>query len=181
MTDAFPEAFEHVVGIEGKYSNNPRDSGGETMYGITFAVARANGYVGDMRNMPLGVAQAIYRQQYWDLLKLDDIAAVSQKIAHELFDTAVNCGTSKAGKFLQRALNAFNRGGRDYPDVQVDGLVGPMTVDAVRRFFKARGYEAEAVLFRALNGQQSVHYIECAEFSPKNEDFEFGWFLNRVQ
>lgn len=177
----FDEAFEHTVGIEGRYSNNPNDSGGETMYGITVKVARANGYRGDMRNMPIGVAREIYFAQFWNLLKLEEVAGVSPKIAKELFDTAVNCGTGKAGRFLQRALNALNRRGKDYPDIEVDGNVGPMTIDALRSFFRVRGFDAEVVLYRALNSQQGTHYIECAEISPKNEDFEFGWFLNRVQ
>lgn len=178
--DAFPEAFEKVVGIEGRYSNNPADSGGETMWGITARVAHANGYVGDMRNMPIGVASAIYRQQYWDLLKLDEVANASKAVALELFDTAVNCGVATAGKFLQRALNVLNRGGRDYPDVTVDGVVGPMTVDALRRFLKARGFEGEPVLLDALNALQGVYYIELAEQRPKDEAFEFGWLKNRV-
>jgi len=176
----FDEAFERVVGIEGKYSNNPNDSGGETMYGITAAVAKAHGYVGAMRNMPIGVAQAIYRAQYWDLLRLDDIARVSIPIAHELFDTAVNCGVGKAGTFLQRSLNVLNRGGRDYPDLTVDGVVGPMSVDALRRLLNARGSNGQTVMLRALNALQGAHYVALGEARAKDEDFEFGWFLNRV-
>jgi lysozyme family protein len=35
-------------------------------------------------------------------------------LAAELLDTGVNMGTGTATGFLQRALNALNRNGRDY-------------------------------------------------------------------
>ena len=36
----FDTAFHHLLGHEGSYSNHPSDPGGETMWGITIAVAR---------------------------------------------------------------------------------------------------------------------------------------------
>lgn len=178
--DAFDIAFAAVVGIEGGYVDDPSDSGGATMYGITQRVAIAHGYVGDMRTMPIGVAQAIYRAQYWNLLHLDDVAQASKPVALELFDTAVNCGVATAGRYLQRALNALNRNGADYPDVEADGVLGPMTVSALRSFLKARGPNGETVMLRALNALQGSGYIADAEARPKDETFVFGWFLNRV-
>ena len=45
MTLSFDLAFTTLVSNnEGGYSSNPKDPGGETMYGITLRVARANGY-----------------------------------------------------------------------------------------------------------------------------------------
>jgi lysozyme family protein len=49
---------------EGGYSNNPNDSGGETMWGVTDRVARANGYAGPMKDMPREVAKNIYFASY---------------------------------------------------------------------------------------------------------------------
>jgi len=178
--DAFAQAFEHTVGVEGLYSDDPLDRGGPTMYGITQAVARANGYAGDMRNLPLGVAQEIYRRQYWELLRLDDVAAISREIALELFDTAVNCGAATAGRYLQRALNAFNRQQADYGDVTVDGIIGPMTVFSLRRFIALRGYDGDKILLEALNALQGEGYIALVEERPSAERFVFGWFKNRV-
>ena len=61
---SFLKAFALVVGIEGGYSNNANDLGGKTMFGITEAVARENGYMSDMAKMPLNIAaflgQGIY-------------------------------------------------------------------------------------------------------------------------
>lgn len=176
----FDAAFRKVVGLEGGYVNDPADSGGETKYGITAAVARANGYAGAMRDMPLHTAQSIYRRQYWDLLRLDDVDALSPSIAHEMFDTAVNQGVTVAGRYLQRSLNALNRQEADYPDVETDGLIGPQTLHALRVFLTRRGPEAEVVLMRALNALQGAGYVELAERRPKDERFAYGWLLNRV-
>lgn len=177
---SFEAAFQRVVMVEGGYSNHPSDTGGETQFGITKAVARANGYAGEMREMPLATAKTIYRRQYWDTLRLDEIDQLSQKVADELFDTGVNMGVGVAGRFLQRALSAMNRQQRDYPDVPVDGVVGPMTVHSLRAFISRRGRDGEPVMLRALNAQQGVRYLEISENRPANEDFTFGWFKNRV-
>lgn len=178
----YDEEFEHVVGVEGKYSNDPNDNGGETMYGITIAVARANGYTGPMRDMPLSVAKSIYKKQYWDLMHLDEIAPISRQVAHEMFDTGVNMGTGKAAMFLQRSLSALNRRGRDYPDLTVDGQIGPMSISALKTFLNARGRftESESVLVELLNSQQGARYLDITEGRPQNEDFIYGWTLQRV-
>lgn len=177
---SFDQAFAHTVGAEGGYSNNPSDGGGETMWGITAAVARAHGYQGAMKDMSVATAQAIYRASYWDLIHLDLVDAVSPAIAAELFDTAVNMGVAVPVPFLQRALNAFNRRGRDYPDMPVDGLLGTVTAAALATFLKLRGTQGEKVLLAALNAQQGARYLDLADAHPEDEAFEFGWFANRI-
>lgn len=56
----FDKAFVELLGNEGSYSNDPHDPGGETMWGITIAVARENGYVGAMKDMDQSIAKTIY-------------------------------------------------------------------------------------------------------------------------
>lgn len=177
---SFEQAFEQLVNIEGGYVDDPADRGGKTKYGITEAVARAHGYTGAMRDMPLEVAAAIYRARYWDSLQLDAVEDWCQPLAWELFDTGVNTGVGVAGTFLQRALNALNREQKDYPDVTVDGLVGPMTLQALRRFLAKRGPEGEDVLLAALNALQGARYIAIAEADRSQERFVYGWLAHRV-
>lgn len=178
---AFDRAFEDLILIERGYSDHPSDAGGKTKYGITEAVARGNGWTGDMKDLPLEFAQGIYRAQYWDTLRLDAIAELSERLARELFDTGVNCGIGTAGRFLQRALNSFNRQEHDYPDIKADGVVGPMTVSMLERYLARRGKDGETVMLRALNAQQGSYYLTIGEERPANEDFEFGWFKDRIQ
>ena len=178
--NAFGRALKHTLGIEGDFSDDPADSGGATKWGITEAVARAFGYSGPMWNMPVSVARTIYLQNYWELLKLDSIAEVSEDVALEMFDTAVNCGVGFSGKSLQRSLNAFNNRGEHYHDLTVDGIIGQMTITAYRAFFEKRGLNGETVLLRALNALQGAHYIRLVERREKDEKFVYGQFLNRV-
>ena len=55
----FESLFNRLMEHEGGYINHPNDPGGETMWGVTKRVARANGYTGSMRNLPKSTAQVI--------------------------------------------------------------------------------------------------------------------------
>ena len=177
----FETAFDQVLGKEAGFSDDPRDSGGQTKYGITEAVARAFGYAGPMNLLGLDQAKAIYRSRYWDALQLDQVASAAPAVAGELFDTAVNQGTDQAATFLQRALNVLNKEGSWYPDVKTDGRIGPMTIAALREYMRRRGAEGQVVLLRALNALQGAFYVELAERRAKDEAFVYGWLLNRVE
>lgn len=178
--NCFEQSFRDLIEVEGGYSDDARDSGGKTNWGITEGVARRKGYQGDMRDLPKAEAQRIYRAQYWDVLNLDRIAALSYPVAHELFDTGVNMGVGRAGQFLQRALNALNNEQRIYSDIAVDGLIGPGTLAALQTFLARRAPDGQTVLLRALNCLQGCFYIDLAEARQKDEAFIFGWFRTRV-
>lgn len=131
----FDTAFERLIGHEGGYSNHPDDPGGETMWGVTAAVARANGYAGPMRSYPRELAKALYRSLYWDKVKADSMPF---PVAFQVFDAAVNHGTGQAAKFLQRAAGVVD-----------DGIIGPKTLAAVA----ARDAAAILLLFNAEREQ----------------------------
>ena len=107
----FDKEFDELILVEGGYVNDPDDAGGETYLGIS----RKNNsqWVGwkvideekkkGLKNITARLkkdtaltnsAKLLYKQNYWDVLELDDIP--SQKIAHQLFDTAVNTGVKRA-------------------------------------------------------------------------------------
>lgn len=172
------ELIEGILLREGGYVNDPNDSGGETNFGITIEVARNNGYAGAMRVMPRSVAFDIYSAKYWDVVKGDDLAKLSEIVAEEVVDTSVNMGPGRAGKFLQRSLNVFNKRGTLYPDVIIDGAIGPATVSALRSYLVKRDGDT---LAKALNCLQGAYYITLAERREKDETFVYGWFKNRVK
>lgn len=159
------------------YVNDPHDAGGETNYGVTIGLARRYGYTGAMRDMPKAKALDILEQEFFVATRLNSVATVAPPVAIKLTDIAVNMGPGCAGVFLQRALTALNRGGRDYPDLKVDGAVGPVTVQALQAFLKRRGGTAQMVLLVAIRAQQATRYIEITEGRPANEDFLYGWLL----
>lgn len=174
--------IDDLVGREGKYVNHPSDRGGPTNWGITEQVARAYGYTGDMRSLPRQKAVEIYRTQYWIDPGFARISANGlAKLAEELFDAGVNMGPKRVVKFLQRALNGLNRRANAYPDITPDGDFGRMSMAALNGLIADRGpTKAELVLLRLCDAQQAVRYLEITEGDVKQEDFLFGWIMNRV-
>ncbi|QHJ83122.1 MAG: hypothetical protein [Caudoviricetes sp.] len=118
------QSLKHLLGNEGGYSNNPVDPGGETMYGVTFRVARAYGYTGAMKDLPWQTAMDIYAKNYWAPIKADQLP---NALRFHVFDAAVNSGPGQAVKWLQRAAGVVQ-----------DGLIGPQTISAASRVTPAQ-------------------------------------------
>ena len=112
----FDTALDLLLGHEGGYSDHAADPGGKTRYGITEAVARQAGYQGDMRELPLDLANPVYLDRYWRPIRADDLPP---GIRYVMFDAAVNSGHRQATLWLQRALG-----------VEADGVIGPQTLAA---------------------------------------------------
>jgi lysozyme family protein len=177
MLDLKKRIIDGIIEREGGYVNDPADSGGATNYGVTLATARAFGYMGDMATMPLQVAFDVYSSRYWDAVCADEISDGSNAIAEEIVDTAVNMGVTRAGTFLQRSLTALNDGQRLYPDLIVDGQIGPATLRALHSYLAVRD---ERILRRALDCLQGSAYVELAENRQKDERFLYGWLSHRI-
>lgn len=152
MTPSFISAFESLIGNEGGYVNNPKDPGGETMYGVTARVARAHGYTGAMRDLPLATAQEIAKSEYWDKFDCDEF---DPRIAFQVFDTAYNGGYP--AKWLQLAVGA-----------NPDGKIGPATIAAVKA--------ADPTLVIARFNAYRISYYTSLKTWP---DFGRGW-ANRI-
>jgi lysozyme family protein len=175
------ELINGLIEREGGFVDHPADKGGPTRFGITEAVARAQGYDGPMRLLPREEAAAIYRRLYWLRPRFDEVAKRTPRVAEELFDTGANMGPAVAATFLQRALTALNRDGKDYPDLVPDGRIGALTLFALDAFLAVRGKAGgETVLLRALEALQGERYLRLAERRPANEAFLYGWLANRI-
>lgn len=166
--ELFKHALEHLLTIEGVYSDDAQDRGGETKYGITKATARDQGYTGPMKLMPIEKAEDIYYDLYWNKAKLDRIAEVNKLIALELFDSSVNCGVSRASKWLQRSINAL----RNRP-VKVDGHIGDKTIRSLS--FLKHDLDHPTIL-KMLNVFQGMHYIQLCNADPTQKKFIRGWY-----
>lgn len=113
----FDAAFHHLLGHEGGYVNHPDDPGGETNWGVTKVVARAHGYQGLMKDMPVDVAKAIYKKSYWTPVRADELPPA---IRYAVFDAAVNSGVGTSVRWLQQSVGATP-----------DGVLGPKTLAAI--------------------------------------------------
>ena len=112
--NSFDTAFAHVIGVEGGYSNDKDDPGGETKFGICKRAYPAE----DISNMTLDRAKMFYKRDYWDLVKGDELPAPLNSL---VFDCAVNQGVDTAIKLLQKTLN-----------VATDGIIGADTMRKAR-------------------------------------------------
>ncbi len=149
----FETAFKLVIQKEGGYVNDPHDKGGETKYGISKKVYPNL----DIKNLTLQQAKQIYSKDYWLKSKANQMPA---RLALIHFDTAVNAGVRIAGKLLQRALN------RQGFNLTVDGIVGPKTLDAIKKADLDR-------LLADYTIERSKYYLRT-----KNKRYLRGW-LNR--
>jgi lysozyme family protein len=172
--------IDELIEREGGFIDHPADRGGPTRWGVTEANARASGYRGAMRDYPRAAAASLYRARYWIAPRFDAVADRAPRLAAELFDTGVNMGPAVAARFLQRALTALNRNGRDYADIAADGRIGPATLAALSAFLRYRGAGGERVLLKAVEAMQGERYLRLAEQRPANEAFLYGWLANRL-
>lgn len=109
----FEDAVEVILEHEGGYVNNKFDDGGETNFGIS---KRAYPNL-DIENLTRQDAINIYKSDYWDAYRLDEIVDPLRLI---FFDAIVNHGATGATRILQSAVG-----------VETDGLLGPKTIDAI--------------------------------------------------
>jgi len=158
------------------YSDVKTDKGGKTNYGITIRTARDNGYRGPMRKIPFELVMNIYRRDFWNVLRCSDMP--HQAIAAEAFDTAVNCGPRWAGRFLQRALNKLNNRGKRWPDLKVDGKIGPMTIRILKTALRSKRYMGSCIL-KMQDSQQCVRYMEICDKDETQEANLPGWVRAR--
>jgi lysozyme family protein len=110
------DAIDLILKLEGGYVNHPADPGGETKYGIS---KRAHPEL-DIANLSPDQAREIYRSDYWNptAARIYDTAP---RLAGVVFDAAVNHGNGQAVRLLQKIVQT-----------NADGIIGPMTIAALR-------------------------------------------------
>ena len=165
-----------VFTVEGGYSNNPADPGGETNHGVTVQVARDAGYTGPMRDLPKEFAQQLYARDYIERPNFHRVIALSPAVGEELVDAGVNAGPGRAARWFQQSLNHLSRGGADYPLVATDGQVGAKTLAAYQALERKRGrVKSCELVLKLLDAQQGAHYM-----SLNKPVFIVGWADKRL-
>lgn len=166
-----------IFAVEGGYVNDPRDPGGETNHGITVATARAAGYYGDMKDLTQAQASDIYIAEYINKPGYNRVIELSPAVGHKLVDAGVNVGPGRSSTWFQTGLNSLSRGGTDFPQINVDGKVGPGTANTYATLQKKRGKVAACELtLKLLDAQQAVYYMSLTKLSV----YTPGWVAQRV-
>jgi len=200
---SFDCAYKLTAALEGGWANHPLDRGGETYCGIARkfwpnwdgwkiidqlkepgdSVADINETLSKNALLPFEV-KTFYMINFWKPLDLFQ-DYISQGVANELYDTAVNQGVQTAGMYLQKAINLLNQNGLLYKDLKEDGNVGPVTLAAYQAIVlhyrsKYGQLAVDRVVVKALDGLQYERYKEICERDNSQEVFFFGWVLNRI-
>ena len=123
MKENLDDSLKIVLHHEGLYIDHPSDPGGATMRGVTRAVYEdwVNRPVtkDEMKKLKVSDVTPIYKKNYWDRVKADDLPA---GVDFAVFDLAVNGGTGRGAKMLQKVVG-----------VTQDGGIGPQTLAAVAK------------------------------------------------
>lgn len=114
MKDNFDECLKMLLHHEGGYVNHPKDPGGETNLGVTKRVYEKWGGTKDMKDLTVEDVAPIYKKEYWDKCRCDDLES---GVDWAVFDWAVNSGTGRAAKAIQKICGAAQ-----------DGAIGPKTL-----------------------------------------------------
>lgn len=123
MKDNFADCLEMLLKHEGGYVHHPKDPGGETNLGVTRKVWEQ--WIGKpagkdaMKKLNVADVAPLYKKLYWDKVKGDDLPS---GVDWAVFDWAVNSGTGRAAKALQKIVG-----------VEPDGGIGAATVAAVKK------------------------------------------------
>jgi lysozyme family protein len=159
----FDRCLAEILKHEGGYVNHPKDPGGRTNLGVTQRVYEA--WVGHpvseaiMRGLTAQHVKTLYKVQYWDAVKGDDLPSGLDLC---VFDFAVNAGPNRAARYLQLMVGAGS-----------DGKIGPTTLRQLQQY--ARTHD----LTYAVNHYQNLretYYKKLATFPT----FGRGW-LRRVK
>lgn len=188
--DGFGRAFGLTMQHEGGFVNDPVDPGGMTYMGISrrwwpawegWPLVDAHLADGTLMSLDQDLADLVrvfYRINFWNRLQGDRIAEMSLDVVCELFDTAVNLDVVDAVKFFQEALNLLNKNQLLFPDLVVDGKLGPKTFSTLKRFLSfdyPDPKKNEKILLKVMNILQGTHYVQQMRSYPENEKF-VGWF-----
>lgn len=158
---AFDRAMQFVLRFEGGFVDHVADPGGATNHGISLRFAVSNGTLvdldrdgdvdaDDIRLVTPAIAAEIYRANFWDAVRGDDLPAIVAVVA---FDAAINCGAARAVRWLQAAVGASQ-----------DGVLGPRTLAALR----ASDHRAVA---SEMIAQRFAHHAGL----PTWRTFGMGW------
>lgn len=181
----FDQAIPWVLNHEGGFVDHPNDPGGATNFGISLRFLHqvesgtalgawdldGDGDVDadDMKLLTKAQAIEFYRKHFW----YDELDQLESEVnVTKLFDMSVNMGKRQAGRIFQRTLIRF------FPDLKVDGWVGPATVKVENMIVLAGEFQHQ---FDDLMAEQAKFYFDLVNLRPSREVFLLGWLRRAYQ
>ena len=154
MQNNWIKCLETILHHEGGYVNHPKDPGGETNLGVTKRVYEDFGGTKDMKDLTREDVEPIYKKNYWDRVKGDDLPAGLDLC---VFDFGVNAGTGRAAKYLQTLIGTV-----------ADGGIGPNTLKTLDAYVNENGIKTTIENYQA---ERQKYYESLSTF----DTFGKGW------
>tara|TARA_R110000744_G_scaffold81840_1_gene160719 strand:+ start:2175 stop:2687 length:513 start_codon:yes stop_codon:yes gene_type:complete len=150
----YQKCLETILHHEGGYVNHPKDPGGETNLGVTKRVYEEWGGSKDMKDLLVEDVAPIYKKNYWDKVKGDDLPSGLDLC---VFDFGVNAGPGRSAKYLQTMIGTV-----------ADGGIGPNTLKCVNEYVSANGLEGT---IKEYQTRRQEYYESLSTFAT----FGKGW------
>jgi lysozyme family protein len=186
-TSRFAVVGPHVLGIEGGYSNNMADKGGETNHGVSLRFLKLEGKIdlnqdgfadfdldfdgdidgADIRALTAQQSLNLFFHCFWDRY---DLANLPKPIDAAIFDQAVNGGATAAFKMLQSSLN---RMALAPSDLTVDGIWGNQS--KARVGYAMRQAHGVETLLNNYRQAAEARYNAIARADSSQVVFLKGW------
>ena len=127
MSLTFDQAFERLIGHEGKFTNDRQDRGNWTtgvigkgeLKGTKYGISAMTYPDLDIKNLTLLQAKQIYKRDWWDKINADQI---NPALVFQVWDFAINAGMGTAKRKLQLAVGVLD-----------DGIIGNLTIQAINK------------------------------------------------
>lgn len=148
-------AFETGGDKSGGYTNDPKDAGGETKWGIS---KRAHPQL-NIKALTYSQAVDTYKTQYWNDL-YDYI--LSDMLAFKLFDLGILVGPKKAIKTLQSCVIESGY------TIAVDGNFGVISLTAINNL-------KQELLYDSYIAAIEKYFRRIVFLKPWNKRFLTGW------
>jgi len=160
MKANYNKCLETILHHEGGYVNHPKDPGGETNLGVTKRVYEEWGGDKAMKDLFVEDVAPIYKKNYWDKLKGDNLP---DGLDLCVFDFGVNAGPGRSAKYLQKMIGTV-----------ADGGIGPNTLKKVDEYVDKHGLANTIANFQEA---RQGYYERLKTF----ETFGRGWTRRVVE
>ena len=164
MLNNFEKSLQYVLASEGLFTDNPLDSGGATMKGITldtYRLFKKNTHLtpNDLKNISDADISTIYLNQYWNACRCSELPS---GIDYCVFDASVNMGYGRATKILQESCGATP-----------DGALGSISMALIRQ-------SDRNLLIKTFSEKKEAFYKSIVANKPSQSIFLKGW-LARIE
>lgn len=164
MKLTFEQAFDRLIGHEGKFTDDKNDRGNWTtgiigkgiLKGTKYGISAMTYPDFDIKNLTLNQAKEIYKRDWWDKLNADNL---DPAIVFQVWDFAINAGMGTAKRKLQKSVGMAE-----------DGIIGPLTIKAIQKA------DLNDVLMK-FNAERLNHYTSLSTWPRYGK----GWTLRVAQ